>query len=62
MVLYVNPGSAGPRRLSLPNAVGRLLIDGEAVSAELMKLDPKSRQPPVAATAHIGRWRPGLDR
>jgi putative phosphoesterase len=38
-VLFVNPGSAGPRRFSLPVAVGRLLIDGTRVTAELIELD-----------------------
>ena len=37
-VLYVNPGSAGPRRFSLPIAVGRLTIAGRRVSAELITL------------------------
>jgi putative phosphoesterase len=37
-VLYVNPGSAGPRRFSLPVSVGRLtLVDG-AARAELIEL------------------------
>jgi len=34
-VLYVNPGSAGPRRFKLPIAAGELLIDGAAVSARI---------------------------
>ena len=33
-VLYVNPGSAGPRRFSLPIAVARLTIAEGRVSAE----------------------------
>jgi uncharacterized protein len=37
-VLYVNPGSAGPRRFSLPISVARLEVSGEAVSAELIEL------------------------
>jgi len=37
-VLYVNPGSAGPRRFSLPVSIARLRIKGEAVSAEVIKL------------------------
>lgn len=37
-VLYVNPGSAGPRRFSLPVSVARLRINGESVIAELIKL------------------------
>ena len=37
-VLYVNPGSAGPRRFSLPISVARLTVSGEAVSAEVIEL------------------------
>jgi putative phosphoesterase len=37
-VLYFNPGSAGPRRFKLPVSVGRLSIDGDKVSAEVVKL------------------------
>jgi len=37
-VLYVNPGSAGRRRFSLPISVGELLIDGERVEARLVTL------------------------
>lgn len=37
-VLYINPGSAGPRRFSLPIAVGRLLLDGERIEEELVEL------------------------
>lgn len=36
-VLYVNPGSAGRRRFTLPIAAAELLIGGEAVSAHLMQ-------------------------
>ena len=42
-VLYVNPGSAGPRRFSLPISVGRLLVDAGKVSADLIDIVPKSR-------------------
>ena len=38
-VLYVNPGSAGPRRFRLPIGVGILTIDAAGVSAELVTLD-----------------------
>jgi putative phosphoesterase len=38
-VLYVNPGSAGPRRFTLPISVGELLISGKSVSARLKTLD-----------------------
>jgi putative phosphoesterase len=37
-VLYVNPGSAGPKRFSLPVSVARLRVRGETVSARLLKL------------------------
>jgi putative phosphoesterase len=37
-VLYVNPGSAGPRRFKLPVAVGKLFIKGSQVSAEVIEL------------------------
>jgi|SRR6266851_9572722 len=38
-VLYVNPGSAGPRRFRLPVAVARMRIDGARVTAELVILE-----------------------
>ena len=37
-VLYVNPGSAGPRRFRLPISVGELTIDGRSVSARTVEL------------------------
>jgi putative phosphoesterase len=37
-VLYVNPGSAGPRRFRLPVSVARLEIRGDSVTSELMQL------------------------
>lgn len=37
-VLYMNPGSAGPRRFHLPVAVARLHIRGVKVSGELVLL------------------------
>jgi putative phosphoesterase len=37
-VLYVNPGSAGPRRFTLPVAVGELRISGETVKARIHEL------------------------
>jgi uncharacterized protein len=44
-VLYFNPGSAGPRRHGKPISLGRLTIDGETISGELLTLwvDPSSR-------------------
>jgi uncharacterized protein len=37
-VLYVNPGSAGPRRFSLPVAVGFLDIIGDRVTARILDI------------------------
>ncbi|WP_145007822.1 metallophosphoesterase family protein [Pseudomonas oryzihabitans] len=39
-VLYVNPGSAGPRRFRLPISVGRLTLDAGQVQAEILELTP----------------------
>lgn len=36
--LYVNPGSAGPRRFRLPVTLGLLRIDGDEATAELVDL------------------------
>jgi putative phosphoesterase len=36
--LYFNPGSAGPRRFSLPVSVGRLIVHGGHVRADLVEL------------------------
>jgi uncharacterized protein len=38
-VLYVNPGSAGPRRFKLPITVGELLVVEKSVSARVVELD-----------------------
>ena len=37
-VLYLNPGSAGPRRFKLPICVGKLTVDGKDVYAEIIKI------------------------
>jgi uncharacterized protein len=38
-VLYVNPGSSGPRRFKLPIAVGELQVAGASVKARIIQLD-----------------------
>jgi uncharacterized protein len=38
-VLYFNPGSAGPRRFSLPVSVGRLIASGRELQAEIINLE-----------------------
>ncbi len=41
-VLYLNPGSAGPRRFKLPVSVARITISGKKVEAEIVLLDDES--------------------
>lgn len=41
-VLYVNPGSSGPRRFKLPVAVGELEIVGHSVNAKVVELEVSS--------------------
>jgi len=38
-VLYLNPGSAGPRRFTLPVSVARISIEGPALDCEIVTLD-----------------------
>ncbi len=38
-VLYLNPGSAGPRRFGLPVTVARLVVDAAGVTADIVELD-----------------------
>ncbi len=38
-VLYVNPGSAGPRRFSLPVSIGLLSIDGTRLTARIRTVE-----------------------
>jgi uncharacterized protein len=39
-VLYVNPGSAGPRRFKLPITVAELNITGKCATARIVELQP----------------------
>ena len=41
-VLYVNPGSAGPRRFKLPICAGELQIAGDAVTAHNVELERRA--------------------
>jgi len=36
--LYVNPGSAGPRRFKLPIAVGMIYLTGKKLRATIIEL------------------------
>ncbi len=38
-VLFVNPGSAGPRRFQLPITVGKLRVAGTRITTDLIGLD-----------------------
>jgi uncharacterized protein len=38
-VLYLNPGSAGPRRFTLPVSLARLAVQGDSLEAELIELE-----------------------
>jgi putative phosphoesterase len=38
-VLYFNPGSAGPSRFRLPISVGRVVVSGYQVTAEVVELE-----------------------
>jgi uncharacterized protein len=42
-VLYVNPGSAGPRRFKLPVAIGEMHITGKSVMPRVIELDVSAR-------------------
>jgi putative phosphoesterase len=39
-VLYLNPGSAGPRRFTLPVTVARLQVEGGRARAEIVEIVP----------------------
>ena len=41
-VLYLNPGSAGPRRFSLPIALATLEVTGDTLRPHLHALDPRA--------------------
>lgn len=41
-VLYVNPGSAGPRRFKLPISIAHLRIQGGRVEAKIIELSVSS--------------------
>jgi putative phosphoesterase len=38
-VLYVNPGSAGPRRFRLPIGIAELVVDGTTITPRLVEID-----------------------
>jgi len=42
-VLYVNPGSAGPRRFKLPITVAEVIVSGHSVSARIVELSDSNK-------------------
>jgi putative phosphoesterase len=40
-ILYVNPGSCGPRRFKLPISVGELIVEGAEVRARTVELSER---------------------
>ena len=46
-VVFLNPGSAGPRRFNLPVSIAKLFVDAGAIRAELCNL--KIRSPLIRA-------------
>jgi len=44
-VLYFNPGSAGPRRFSLPISMGRLIAEGETIKGHLINIENQTPRP-----------------
>lgn len=47
-VLYINPGSAGPRRFQLPATVGRLDLEDRPWRTEFIELKARSRTQPFS--------------
>jgi putative phosphoesterase len=54
-VLFVNPGSAGPRRFNLPVSVGRLVVSGATVTSRLMDLQLDASTTPPRSRANSKR-------
>jgi len=52
--LFVNPGSAGPRRFSLPISVGEILVSDTAMSARIVELKVDA-PPSKTRTARVSR-------
>jgi len=41
-VLFLNPGSAGPRRFNLPVSIARVSVSGQQLRPEIVELQVKS--------------------
>lgn len=42
--IFINPGSAGPHRYSLPVTVGKLIISGDKLEASIIELNPDNQK------------------
>jgi putative phosphoesterase len=51
-LLYVNPGSAGPRRFRLPVTVAHLVVDGDRATAQIVGLAVAAARPSPRRTRH----------
>jgi uncharacterized protein len=47
-IVFVNPGSAGPRRFKLPISVAEILVEGGAISSRIVELNIKKTPAPHA--------------
>jgi len=54
-VLYVNPGSAGPRRFSLPISAAELTVDAGRVAARIVEFASSPARAPEDASARPRR-------
>jgi len=63
-VIYLNPGSAGPRRFKLPVALARLKISGNQITTEVVRLPSKERDSrrSLGSTRRRGRSARRVDR
>ena len=58
-VLYVNPGSAGPRRFRLPVAVARIQVSGSSVEASIVQIEDGATKRVSDATTRRAGSAPG---
>ena len=61
-VLYLNPGSAGPRRFKLPVSLARLVVEGANVRAQIIPLSGLATPERSSATRDRGGARRGSTR
>jgi putative phosphoesterase len=57
--LLFNPGSAGPKRFSLPRGIGLLTIQRERIQPKLIRLNDKATQQPRSTGAKLSKKKGG---